>query len=123
MSKLVIISLDLMLALPIVSIAFILVFSSIRGSQGSMLDSASFEERELRAFTASQSIAGKLDASALNLSGAAELVKNASNQYEVSVTLAGLGGSAECSAGHSVCRLVTLSNSVYILVVRYENTS
>lgn len=112
-----------MLALPIVSVAFILLFASIKGSQGYLLDSANFQSKELYAFAASQNIASALDASPLNLSSATVLAQNLSNQYRVGVILVQPSEIAACNSSSSMCRLVTLSGSVYVLVVRYETTS
>lgn len=121
--KLMILSLDLMLALPIASVAFLLLFSSIRGSQDYQLASAAFTNRDLNAFTVSQQIATTLDASALNHSMALLIASNISKEHGLTSSMTIPEDAMTCTPLLAVCRLVTISGSSYVLVVSHESAS
>lgn len=117
----VIVSLDLMLALPIASVAFLLLFSSIKSSQSYLASSANSEGRSLEALVVSQQIANKLDSSALNYSGAVGIAANISAAHGFGVRILSLGSGYSCGSLLTICRLVTLSGSVYVLLVYNES--
>lgn len=118
--RLVMISLDMVVALPILSVAVLLLLSSIRGTQGYLLELGVSEASRLRMLSASQQIAGAVDASA-NYSSALLAAGTVSARYGLSAQLSDPGEAPECSAAGTACRLVTVSGMAYLMVVRNES--
>ncbi len=123
MKKLVLISLDLVVALPIVATSFALLFSSIGGSQGYLLGLASFQNRYLYAVTVSHTAASSLDSGTMNYSVAIQLVQNISKESGLGLSVTNYSSPGPCYESKVLCRLVTLTDSAYLLVVNYANTS
>ena len=121
--KLVIISLDLIVALPVLSVAALLLFSSIRGTQGYLLSLGNSESARLNALVVSQQIAEKIDASAANYSTAVRIAGSTSAAYNISRSLLAYSGPSPCGGARTVCRLVTISGNAYLLVLNYESPS
>ncbi len=120
--KLVIISLDMLVALPILSVAMLLLFSSIRGTQGYLLALGGSQGARLNALVASQRIAQAIDAS-YNYSVAMSSSESISSSYGLVSRIVGQYDAQACGSQYALCRLVTVSGSTYLLVVNYENAS
>ncbi len=120
MKKLVIISLDLLAALPILTIAFALFFSSVGGTQPYLLSLGVSQAAGLREATASQLISSQIDGGPANYSTAEGIASRVSSSYNVSSRLVGLDEAQACEIGRTLCRLVTISGNAYLLVVSYE---
>ena len=123
MKKLVMVSLDLMAALPIASLAFILLFSSMRNSQAYLLNSADFQGRYLDEMTVSQQIAGLLDLGNLNYTSSLQSAEKMSAENGFVLSISPLDSPDPCAQPSAVCRIVTISGSAYLLVLSYENAS
>ncbi len=118
--KLVLVSLDLMLALPILTAGFAFLFSSIGGSQSYLLTLANSQDRYLNLFSSSQKIATVLDSQRMNYSSAASFASETAIGEGMSATL---GPSPDsCYAPFTLCRLVTVSGDSYFLVLSYESS-
>lgn len=122
MKKLLLISLDLMLALPILGLGFAALFSSIIGSQSYLLALARLENRTLSLSVASQQVAEALDADAVNYSAAYQAASVVAKENGVAAIIANRSFAQGCASALEVCRLVTVSGSVRLLVVSYENS-
>lgn len=108
------ISLDYLFALPILSGAFILLFSSISGSQGQLLSQAENASTEFNAIRASQSLVQQLDAG--NYTAAAQTLVHVPQ-----ASLANMSNLGICANALEMCRLVTIQNITRLLVLRYAN--
>ncbi len=119
--KLVIISLDLMLALPILALGLAVLFSSIVNSQTYLLAFAGLQNKTLDLFTTSQQIAHALDANQVNGTTAAELASDIALGNGVAAGVLDVGSAADCVNALTLCRIVTVSGAARLLVVSYEN--
>jgi hypothetical protein len=121
MVKLFLISLDLMVALPILGVAAVLLFSNIYSSQGSALHLAELQRGQLGAFEYSQTAAAAVDGSAANFTDAESIISGIAGNTGLAFGLYPPSNGA-CSFGSQVCRLVTVSGVPYLLVVSNEST-
>ncbi len=122
MKKLVAVSLDLVIALPMASIAFMLLFSSISGSQTYLARLAYFQGRDLAKLSVSQQIADAIDGNLLNFMTANNIASNLSRKSGVSALISPPEAGSYCPA-QDLCRLITINGSVYSLRLSYENAS
>ena len=111
----------MLVALPILSVAVILLFSGIRGSQAYLLELGGSQTSRLNELVASQQIAHAIDTCACNYSDAARLAVGISQDYGLTVRLGGQGIGQACVDSGVVCRLVTVSGNVYPMVASYES--
>src|SRR5271157_1809590 len=121
--KAVIISLDLLIASSIASIAILLLLASVRASQSYLLDVAGYQNRSMGIVAASQEIAAALDSPATNLSVSAAVSGGIASEHGLESRLGAPGDIAECHSPMAVCRFVTFSGSTYLLVVSNESPS
>lgn len=120
--KIFIISLDMLVALPVLSVAMLLLFSSVKGTQSYLLTLGVSQTSRLNAIVTSQQIAGRIDSGVLNYSDALELADSVSGKYGLTAQLLSHNSVSGCGSAGIVCRLVTVSGNVYVLVVSYEST-
>lgn len=121
LARLFLVSLDLLVALPILGIVSLLLFSSIYTSQRSLQGLAEWQYWQLKAFGASQQAAVLLDSSQVNYTAAETAVSGIADNASVSFGLLPANEGA-CPAVSAVCRLVTLSGVPYLLVVYNAST-
>ncbi|MDE1854923.1 MAG: hypothetical protein KGH57_01210 [Candidatus Micrarchaeota archaeon] len=121
--KIFIISLDMLIALPILSVAMIFLFSSMRGTQSYLLALGSSRGPRLNALVASQQISQAIDNGAYNYSTALQLAGGISAKYGLSSQILNQGSIQQCGNSNTVCRLTTISGNAYLLVVSYEGAS
>lgn len=118
--KLVLVSLDLMLALPILTAGFAFLFSSIGGSQSYLLTLAKSQDRYLGLLSSSQRIASVLDSQQMNYSSAERFASEAAAEEGISARMS--SDANACGAPLTVCRLVTVSGNSYFMVLSYESS-
>ena len=121
--KLVIISLDLLLALPVLTLGVTLLFSSVNDSQLRLLSLAEAHNRTLDLLTASQQIAVKVDSGAYNFSSAYAAAAELASSSGLKAEITQLNHTAACAEPFSQCRIVTIGGMAYLLVLSHENTS
>ena len=120
MAKLFLVSLDLMVALPILGVAALLLFSSVYSSQDSVLHLAVSQYGQLSALVHSQVVVVAVDGNAVNLTSAESIVSGAAINTGLVFGLYPLG-SGSCASGPQACRIVTVSGVPYLLVVSNES--
>ncbi len=118
--KLVLVSLDLMLALPILTAGFAFLFSSIGGSQSYLFALANSQDRYVNLLSSSQKMAIALDSRPMNYSSAASFASETAIGEGLSASLDVNPDS--CYAPFTLCRLVTVSGDSYFLVLSYESS-
>lgn len=117
------VSLDLLVASSVAAMAILLALASVRASQSYFLYLAGYQNRSFREISSSQEMAAALDSSNANLSTGNSISKWMSSSQGTESSLEGLGNLSECAFPLTICRLVTLSGSTYLLVVSDENSS
>ncbi len=120
MKKLVIISLDLLVALPILTLVLALLFSSVKGTQAYLPELGLTQEAWLRAAVASQLCASRVDLQAGNMTSANSIAAGIASSLNVSVSMVPYQDTRPCGSARALCRLVTVSGHAYLLVVSYE---
>lgn len=111
------ISLDLMVALPIISAAILLLFSSFYSSQTYLTESSRSEAELLSLYYDSQFMASVIGTTNANYTSSLNIVGNSSMIYRVNATLSALNQEDMCPV-LAVCRIVTVSSVPYMLEVR-----
>lgn len=114
--RLQLISLDLIVALPIVSGAVLLLFLGFGSAQGYLLQMTRSEGGTLTLYYDSQYAVTLLESRNESYSEAAALLQNYSANEGINATMYGLGQAAVCS-GPRFCRTVTISSGSYLLVI------
>lgn len=117
--KMVIVSLDLMLALPVLTAGVVFLFSSISGSQSYLLAQAKSQGRYISLLSSSQRIAGALDSQEMNYSSAVALASGMAAEGGLSASI--VASADSCGVPNAMCRLVTISGSSYFLVLSNES--
>jgi hypothetical protein len=120
--KLFIISLDLLLALPIISIGLMLLFSSITSSQSYLTTLAVSQNRTLTLVSISQQIEDLIDSREANLTLAYQIAAAASDKAGLAVAITDLNAS-NCMFPLTICRIITVSGHAELLVVKYASSS
>ena len=118
--KLVLVSLDLMIALPILTAGFAFLFSSIGGSQSYLFALANSQDRYVNLLSSSQKIVLTLDSQLMNYSSAARFAYETAIGEGISASLDSNPDS--CYEPFTLCRLVTVSGNSYFLVLSYESS-
>jgi hypothetical protein len=121
--KIFIISLDMLVALPVLSLAAMLLFSSARGTQSYLLVLGGAYGSRLDAITASQQISQSIDSGTYNYSSASQAASGVAGEYGLAAQLIGLDAVLRCGGFGEICRIVIVSGRAYVLVVSYENAS
>jgi len=121
--RLMIISLDLLLALPVLTLGITLLFSSINDSQMQLLALAESHNRTLNLLTASQQIVDKIDSGIYNRSAAAAAAAEFAGLSGLRSEITLLNHSDACAEPFSQCRILVLEGSAYLLVLSHENSS
>ncbi len=121
MAKLFLISLDLLVALPILGVASLLLFSSIYSSQTYALGIARGQYSQLGAFEVSQEAAPALDSNATNYTSAESITYGIESRTGFTLELLRPKVNL-CSGIWQACRIVTVSGVPYLLVVSNEGS-
>ncbi|MGA3020831.1 MAG: hypothetical protein ABSD68_02685 [Candidatus Micrarchaeales archaeon] len=121
--KLFIISLDLLLALPIVSVGFMLLFSSIASSQSYLTTLAVSQDRMLSLVSISQQIEERIDSREANMTLAYQIAASASNKTGLTAEITDLHNERGCISPLALCRVITVSRYAKLLVVKYASSS
>ena len=116
-------SLDLLVASSIASLAILLLLSSARASQSYFLAIAGYQNRSMELISASQEIVSATDSPGMNLSVASAISEGIANERGLISRIGGISNLTSCGSSLNVCRFVTFSGSTYLLVVSYENPS
>ena len=122
MQKLAIVSLDLMVALPIVAASFLLILSSTKFSEAYLSDASMHQAALLGLYAKSQAAASVLSGGAVSYSSALMMAKSLSSEG-IDSHLTSLQNTSFCNMWESVCRIVVVSGNAYLLVINYENAS
>jgi hypothetical protein len=122
-TKAVIVSLDLIIASALASIGILLLLASVRASQSYLLAVAEYQNRSMETISASQEIASAIDSPDTNISVAVSISNQIAGERGLVSRLDALGDAAECHSPQTVCRLVTVSGSTYLLVISNESPS
>ena len=121
--KAAIVSLDLLAASSIAALAVLLLLASVRASQSYFLSMAEYQNRSMSMISGSQEIAEALASSRANFSVAVSLSNWIASRQGLRSHLSPSADLSPCHSPLSLCRLVTVSGSTYLLVVSYENSS
>jgi hypothetical protein len=121
--KIFIISLDMLVALPVLSLAAMFLFSSARGTQSYLLSLGGAYGSRLDAITASQQISQSIDSGTYNYSSASQAASSVAGEYGLAAQVIGLDAVQRCGGFGEICRIVIVSGRAYVLVVSYENAS
>ncbi len=99
------VSLDLILALPIASVAILLLFGSFYGMRA-YLAAAAYEDQEiLRLYYVSQVMVNVGGQSARNYASAWDSIREVAHEYGTNATLSELGAARNCPV-YDVCRII-----------------
>jgi hypothetical protein len=120
--KLFIISLDLLLALPIVSIGFVLLFSSITSSQGYLYALAASQNRTLTLVSVSQQIEDQIESREANVTLAYQIAASASAKSGLGAEITDFHNASGCMSPLTLCRIVMVSGDAELLVMKYESS-
>jgi hypothetical protein len=119
--KLMIVSLDLMLALPIVTAGFAFLFSSIASSQPYLADLAVSQNITLSMLSVSQRISAAIGLEGLNYSEAEGLASSLAYAGGVSYRIQ--KDPVGCGMPSTLCRVITISGSAYVLVLSHASAN
>ncbi len=110
------VSLDLMLALPIASVAILLLFGSFYGLCSYLTAAANANQESLRLYYLSQVMVSVGVDGARNYTSARNAVEEIARGYGINATLSGLGAARSCPT-QDVCRIVMAGTSPSFLEV------
>lgn len=112
-----IISLDLMVALPIVAVSVVLLFGCLYATQYGISQSATYQKNALQRLEASQLIASGIEQAHDNYSSSLLLARSLAQGLGVNESINGSVDQQACDASLTVCRLITVNGSSYFLVI------
>ncbi len=118
--KLVIISMDLMIAIPLSLAAFYIMLVGANSIIGYQHQSSTLSSSRLRDIALSQELAVAIDFGPMNYSNAAALIHNSAIESNSTINLSGISYNETCNA---VCRIVEIRNASYLLVIGNESPS
>ncbi len=122
MAKLMLISLDLLLALPVAAVSSLLLFSIIESSGAYIYGTANYQTKLLHLYSSSQAVASMLCNANLSYGNASRAVSSYYNSGVIS-RLAFANSFSYCTDRLTLCRFVVISGKNYILVTYYENAN
>lgn len=116
------ISLDMMVALPFASLAIMLLLSAFYGSQRYLSNSSQSSEGMIMLYYMSQSITEVISAQGMNYSLAYSFISSYSKSYGLNSSLSLLNGSSENRCGYLMaCRIETIAGVAYLLRLSENN--
>lgn len=116
--KLLLISLDLIVALPIASAAILLLFGSLSNAGSYMAASARSQAMSLSIYYKSELLVTLLSNADLNYTSAIQVAGRFSEVYGVNSTLVPLAiAENQSCSGSAACRVVTISSISYLVTV------
>ena len=120
--KSMLISLDMMVALPFASFAILLLLSAFFGSQRYLSNSSQSNEGMIMLYYMSQSITKVISAQGMNSSLAYSLLSSYSKSYNLNPSLSLLNASSEGRCGYLIaCRIETIAGAAYLLQISKNN--
>ncbi len=113
-----IISLDLMIALPILALTLLLLFSGIYSAESGLGSLAVHQKSILQRYSGSQLIATEIARSHANLSSALSLAGYISRGLDVNASITQSTNVTLCNTGYTICRMLVIQNRSYFLVIK-----
>lgn len=121
--RLMLISLDLMLALPIVSGTLFLLFGNFYNAQSYLSESARLQDNTISLYYRSELITSVISGADQDFTEANDTVNYFSGEYRINATLKQLNSeNSDFCSGSGVCRIVTSRHGSYLLTVGGNKT-
>lgn len=114
--KAILISLDMIMALPFACLAILLLFSAFYGSQAYLSNSSQSSEEMIALYYRSQFITDVVSAQGMTYSLAYSFLTSYSKSYGLDFFLSPYGSTPASGCGYSqICRIETISGASYLL--------
>ncbi|MEM0148818.1 MAG: hypothetical protein QW774_02835 [Candidatus Micrarchaeaceae archaeon] len=122
MKRLILLSLDMLMALQLILIAALMLYKTYYILQRNIAETLYYQTKFLNVSDLSQEFVTAIESTQMNFSTASSFISSESRVYNLNVSL--LKGytlrNATYYCQYSLCRLVTSDNITYLMVVNYE---
>ncbi len=121
--KAVMISLDILIAMPIALATVYLLIYSAKSTIGYQLSSSSFYSAKLYQYSISQYLTGSIENGNLDYANAIQLLNSEARQFKISMSIKNTSESVKYCDYYSTCRIVEIGGDSYLLVIGNETTN
>ncbi|MEM0094620.1 MAG: hypothetical protein QXF41_01610 [Candidatus Micrarchaeaceae archaeon] len=123
--KLILPSLDMLIALQLMLIATLILFKAYYVPQEDMAAALSYQREFLNLSDLSQEFVTVIEKTRMNFSAAASFLASESSAYGIKISLLvqNTSSSVPHYCSYSLCRFITSDNITYLMVMSNENTN